>query len=182
MRIISGKHQRRKITPPRDLPVRPTTDMAKEALFNILANRVHSYKMLNILDLYSGTGSISLEFASRGAKLVTSVDSNNKCIRFVKTTSEELELPIQVIHMNAEQFASQPNMSYDIIFADPPYDISDEELIELTEAVYENLLVEGGIFILEHSRRALKDIEELPHQTDFRKYGNTRFRFIEKKK
>ena len=182
MRIISGKHQRRKITPPRDLPVRPTTDMAKEALFNILANKIDSYKLLNILDLYSGTGSISLEFASRGAKLVTSVDSNNKCIRFVKSTSEELELPIQTIHMNAEQFASQTNLSYDIIFADPPYDISDDELIELTEAVYENLLVEGGIFILEHSRRALKNIEELPNQIDLRKYGNTRFRFIEKKK
>ena len=182
MRIISGKHQRRKITPPRDLPVRPTTDFAKEALFNILANSIESYSTLNILDLYSGTGSISLEFASRGAKLVTSVDSNIKCVRFVKTTSEELELPIQSIQMDAELFASKENLSYDIIFADPPYDISDEKLMELSETVYDNLLVEGGLFILEHSRRALRDIEELPHQTDFRKYGNTRFRFIEKKK
>ena len=83
--------------------------------------------------------------------------------------------------MDAEQFASKENLSYDIIFADPPYDISDEELIKLSELVYENLLVEGGIFILEHSRRALRDIELLSHQTDSRKYGNTRFRFIEKK-
>lgn len=182
MRIISGKHQRRKINPPKDLPVRPTTDFAKEALFNILANRLSNYKGLNILDLYAGTGSISLEFASRGAKMVTSVDTNSKCIQFIKTTAKELELPIQAIHMDAEQFASKENLSYDIIFADPPYNITDEELLTLKELVYKNLLAEGGIFILEHAKRALRDIDILPNQTDIRKYGNTKFRFIEKKK
>lgn len=182
MRIISGKHQRRRITPPRDLPVRPTTDFAKEALFNILTNRISSYNKLNILDLYTGTGSISFEFASRGAKTVTSVDTNTKCIQFVQTTAKELTLPIQTILMDAEQFASKENLSYDIIFADPPYDISDEDLQKLSELVYDNLLAEGGIFILEHSKQALRDIELLTNQTDYRKYGNTRFRFIEKKK
>src|SRR5690625_2178252 len=117
MRIISGKHQRRKITPPRDLPVRPTTDFAREALFNILANRISNYSKFNVLDLYTGTVSISFEFSSRGAKAVTSVDSNNKCIEFVSATAQELELPIQTIRMDAEQFASIQNLSYDIIFA-----------------------------------------------------------------
>lgn len=181
MRIISGKHQRRKITPPKDLPVRPTTDFAKEALFNILGNRLSNFKTLNVLDLYTGTGNISLEFASRGAKTVTSVDSNSKCIQFVKTTSEELELPIQTILMEAEEFASKKNLSYDIVFADPPYDITDEELLKLNELVYENLLVEGGLFILEHSKRALRNMDLLPNQMDRRKYGGTIFRFIEKR-
>lgn len=180
MRIISGKHQRRKITPPKDLPVRPTTDFAKEALFNILGNRISNFKSLNVLDLYTGTGNISLEFASRGAKTVTSVDSNSKCIQFIKTTSEELELPIQTIHMEAAQFASKMNLSYDIVFADPPYDITDEALLKLSELVYENLLVEGGLLILEHSKHALRNIE-LPNEIDKRKYGGTLFRFIEKK-
>lgn len=181
MRIISGKHQRRKITPPKDLPVRPTTDFAKEALFNILGNRLSNFKTLNVLDLYTGTGNISLEFASRGAKTVTSVDSNSKCIQFIKTTSEELELPIQTILMEAEEFASKKNLSYDIVFADPPYDITDEELLKLNELVYENLLVEGGLFILEHSKRALRNMDLLPNQMDRRKYGGTIFRFIEKR-
>ncbi len=181
MRIISGKHQRRKVTPPKDLPVRPTTDFAKEALFNILGNRLSNFKTLNVLDLYTGTGNISLEFASRGAKTVTSVDSNSKCIQFIKTTSEELELPIQTILMEAEEFASKKNLSYDIVFADPPYDITDEELLKLNELVYENLLVEGGLFILEHSKRALRNMDLLPNQMDRRKYGGTIFRFIEKR-
>ena len=181
MRIISGKHQRKKINPPKDLPVRPTTDFAKEALFNILGNRISNYTTLNILDLYTGTGNISFEFASRGAKTVTSVDSNAKCIQFIKSTSEELSFPIQTINMEAEKFASKMNLSYDIVFADPPYDITDEDLIKLSELVYENLLVEGGLFILEHSKRALRDMELLPNQMDRRKYGSTIFRFIEKR-
>lgn len=180
MRIISGKHQRRKITPPKDLPVRPTTDFAKEALFNILRNRVSNYSDLDILDLYTGTGSMSIEFASRGAKTVTSVDMNTKCIQFIKSISEELDLGIQTINMEAEEFASKIGVSYDIIFADPPYDISDEDLLNLNELVYENLLTEGGLFVLEHSKRALKNVD-LPNQVDRRKYGGTIFSFVEKK-
>jgi|SRR5690554_3695753 len=181
MRIISGKHQRKKINPPKDLPVRPTTDFAKEALFNILGNRFSNYTSLNILDLYTGTGNISFEFASRDAKTVTSVDSNNKCIQFVKSISEELSFPIQTITMEVEKFASKKNLSYDIVFADPPYDITDEALLKLSELVYENLLVEGGLLILEHSKHALRNIE-LPNEIDKRKYGGTLFRFIEKNK
>lgn len=180
MRIISGKHQRRKITPPKDLPVRPTTDFAKEALFNILRSRVSNYSNLDVLDLYTGTGSLSLEFASRGAKSVTSVDANSKCIQFVKSISEELELGIQTTVMEAEKFASKTGVSYNIIFADPPYDITDEELLNLTELVYNNLLAEDGLFILEHSKHALKN-KDLPNQIDRRKYSGTIFSFIEKK-
>lgn len=181
MRIISGKHQRRKITPPKDLPVRPTTDFAKEALFNILRNRTSNYSNIDVLDLFTGTGNLSIEFASRGAKTVTSVDTNSKCIAFVKSISEELNLGIQTITMEAEKFASKTGVSYDIVFADPPYDITDEDLLKLNELVYENLLAEGGLFVLEHSKRALKNID-LPNQTDRRKYGGTIFSFVEKNK
>lgn len=180
MRIIAGKHQRRKINPPTDLPVRPTTDFAKEGLFNILRNSFSSYTNKDVLDLYTGTGNIAIEFASRGAKTITSVDSNAKCIQFVNSISNDLELGIQTVIMEADKFASKTGLSYDIIFADPPYDISDEELINLYELVYENLLAEKGLFILEHSKHSLKDVE-LPNQVDRRKYGSTYFSFIEKK-
>lgn len=179
MRIISGKHQRRKINPPKNLPVRPTTDFAKEALFNILHNRFSSYNTFDILDLYAGTGSISLEFASRGAKTVTSIDSNNQCIHFIKKISAELDLPIQTLQTEAEKYATNNKLSYDIVFADPPYDILEEDLLHLSELVYKNLLVDGGIFILEHSKYVLKNVE-IPHQVKRRNYGNTVFSFIEK--
>lgn len=180
MRIISGKHSRRKITTPKDLPVRPTTDFAKEALFNILRNRYTSYKNLDILDLYAGTGNMSFEFASREAKTITSVDVEEKCIRFIKKISDELDFSIQTLRMEAHRFASTMNTTYDIVFADPPYHITDEELFELNKLVYENLLKEGGIFILEHSKHALKKVD-LPNQFDRRKYGGTIFTFVEKK-
>lgn len=179
MRIIAGKHQRRKIKTPTDLPVRPTTDFAKEGLFNILRNTYSNYSNSNVLDLFTGTGNIAIEFASRGAKTVTSVDTNARCIQFVKSISDQLELGIQTITMEAEQFASKTGVSYDIIFADPPYDISDEDLMHLHQLVYDNLLAQGGLFILEHSKHSLKNTD-LEHQIDRRKYGSTFFSFIKK--
>jgi len=179
MRIISGKHQRRKINPPKNLPVRPTTDFAKEALFNILNNKYSTFENLTVLDLFSGTGSISLEFASRGAKSVMSIDSNSNCINFIKKTAEELDLPIETEVIDAIQYSNSNKIAYDIVFADPPYTIGDDDLILLHQLVTENLLVENGLFILEHSKHALKDID-LPSEIDRRKYGATVFRWINK--
>ena len=96
MRIISGKYKGRRLNPPKKLPVRPTTDMAKEALFNILNNRIY-FDELSVLDLFSGTGSISFEFASRGTENITAVDQDYGCVKFINKTTEEFNMPINVI-------------------------------------------------------------------------------------
>lgn len=179
MRIISGSHQRRRIKTPNNLPVRPTTDFAKEALFNVLENKISSYSDMDILDLFAGTGNISYEFASRGAKSVTAVEQDRRCIAFIKKTAEELEFPIHATQFDVFKYVNRAAGSYDIVFADPPYDISDEDMIEIYQAVVDNLLKEGGILILEHSKHVLKNTE-LEYQIDKRKYGSTTFTFIQK--
>ena len=104
MRIISGKYKGRRLHPPRNLPVRPTTDMAKEGLFNILVNRF-DFEELSVLDLFAGTGNISFEFASRGCANITSVDSNHRCLRFINETANQLEVSsIKTIKSNVFHF------------------------------------------------------------------------------
>lgn len=179
MRIISGTHQRRKIKTPNNLPVRPTTDFAKEALFNILKNKFPNYENMEILDLFAGTGNISYEFASRGAKSVTAIEQDRRCIAFIKKTAEELDFPIHVTQFDVFKYINRAAGSYDIVFADPPYDISDEEMIEIYQAVVDNLLKEGGVLILEHSKHTLKN-QNLEYQIDKRKYGSTTFTLIQK--
>ena len=98
MRIISGKYKGRKIYPPKNLPSRPTTDRLKESLFNILQNR-YEYSNIRVLDLYSGTGNISYEFASRGSLNITSVDQNRLCVNFIKKTSRLLNMEINVSNL-----------------------------------------------------------------------------------
>ena len=118
MRIIRGSHRGRQIHPPKNLPVRPTTDLAKESLFNILENN-YFFEDLKVLDLFAGTGSISFEFASRGSNLVLSVDSNVRCIKFISETSEKIGLDaIRAIRANAFIFLKHTNLKFDIIFAD----------------------------------------------------------------
>ena len=120
MRIISGKHKGRRITAPKNLPVRPTTDMSKESLFNILNNHFN-FNGLKVLDLFSGTGNISYEFASRGAGPITSVDGDMGCVNFIKKTATELDLDISAIKSDVFSFLERNKTTYDIIFADPPY-------------------------------------------------------------
>ena len=119
MRIISGKYKGKRIVAPKNLPVRPTTDMAKEALFNIL-NNTYYFDSISVLDLFSGIGSISLEFASRGTTDLTAVDMHTGCTRFLEKVSGELELPIRVLKADAFSFLSKTNRKFDVIFADPP--------------------------------------------------------------
>lgn len=123
MRIIRGTHRGRKITAPANLPVRPTTDLAKESLFNILDNHVY-FEDLKVLDLYSGTGSIAYEFASRESKLVVAVDINPKCVAFIQETSTRLAFDnLKVVRSSSIGFLNHCKDKFDLIFADPPYDL-----------------------------------------------------------
>ena len=176
MRIVSGKYKGKRIEAPRKLPVRPTTDMAKEALFNILNNRYY-FEDLAVLDLFSGIGSISLEFASRGCKNITSVDAHSGCVAFLDATSRELEADIKCIRSDAVSFLRKTPQKFDLIFADPPYDLDREDFVQLVDLVMEKgLLNEDGILILEHSTHM--KLEDDPHFVEHRKYGGSSFSFF----
>ena len=125
MRIISGLYKGRKIVAPKNLPVRPTTDMSKEALFNILNNQYY-FDDISVLDLFSGTGNISYEFASRGTENITAVDSHYDCIKFISQTAESFEMLLQTIKSDVFKFLETNKNKYDIIFAAPPYDFDKE--------------------------------------------------------
>ena len=144
MRIISGRHKGKKIKAPSSLPVRPTTDFAKEGLFNIMNNR-YPFGDIHVLDLFSGTGNISFEFASRGVRSVTSVDAHHACVRFIDSISTELDMPIKTIKADAFKFLSRSKESYDIIFADPPYNFEVEQFLAIADTVIQyELLNDNG--------------------------------------
>jgi len=171
MRIIGGSHKGRVIKTPRDLPVRPTTDFAKEALFNILQNRFN-LQDCNVLDLFSGTGHISFEFASRGVKRIVCVDKSSKCLSFIRTTSEVFGFQLSVVRGDVFDFLKRDTNSYDIIFADPPYDIKNIE--DIHRLVYtQKLLNPGAWLIIEHGERtSLKHLDQFVEQ---RRYGGVNF-------
>ena len=176
MRIISGKYKGKRIDAPRKLPVRPTTDMAKEALFSILNNRYY-FEDLSVLDLFAGIGSISLEFASRGTKNITAVDSHARCVSFLSATSKSLDAGIQCLKSDAHTFLRKTSAKYDLIFADPPYELEKKEFEKLVEIAFEReLLLDDGIVILEHSTRM--KLNDLPYFEETRKYGGSSFSFF----
>jgi 16S rRNA (guanine(966)-N(2))-methyltransferase RsmD len=176
MRIISGIHKGRRIQAPKNLPIRPTTDMAKEALFNILRNLVHLHGM-NVLELFAGSGNMSYEFASRGVGSVVAVDSHMPCLAFINKTAELLELPIDTIKADVFSFLKNHKGSYDIIFADPPYAIEQDEFLQIVDSVFENnLLNDDGILIIEHSKHT--DLSSHAAFDNQRKYGGTVFSFF----
>src|SRR6476661_4339784 len=113
MRIIGGQHRGRNIKVPTDLPLRPTTDFAKEGLFNILTNRI-DFEETSVLDLFSGLGHISYEFASRGSKNITSIDSNHKCVLFIRTTSDQLNMNISASKADVFEFLKSTSSKYDL--------------------------------------------------------------------
>ena len=177
MRIISGKYKGRRISPPRNLPVRPTTDMSKEALFNVLNNHFN-FSGLKVLDLFSGTGNISYEFASRGSDNITSVDGDFGCVKFIKQTAAEFDFNIAAIKSDVFAFIDKCKTSYDIIFADPPYALDQKTFDKLVIAVFDqNLLVTDGLMIIEHSKYT-----KLDHLDNFsfkKSYGGSIFSFFE---
>ena len=176
MRIISGQHRGKKITAPKKLPVRPTTDRAKEALFNILGSRL-DFTKLKVLDLFTGTGNISYEFASRGVPEITAVDAHLACVKFVKKTASELGMEgLKAIHYDVFKFLPKCWLRFNLIFADPPYDLKNVE--ELPTLVFEQqLLEEDGTLIIEHSEHS--DLSHLPHFSHRRDYGHVSFSFFE---
>lgn len=175
MRIISGIRKGKRLTAPSSLPVRPTTDFAKEALFNILNNHF-DFEDVTVLDLFAGTGNISYEFASRGALDIISVDSNQACINFIQKTASSLEFhQIKAIRADALQFISRYKMSADIIFADPPFDF--ERVNEIPEIVFQNhLLKPQGLLVVEHSIKT--SMSAHVNFVEVRKYGSVCFSFF----
>ena len=177
MRIISGKNKGQRLTAPRQLPVRPTTDMAKEALFNILNNQYY-FNDVSVLDLFAGTGNISYEFASRGSENITAIDADLGCIKFIAKTATDLNFPIIAIKKDVFQYLEANPIKAHIIFADPPYDLSPEEFSSIPKLVFEKqLLLENGVLIMEHSKHT--DLSHLEHFTNQRKYGGSVFSFFE---
>jgi 16S rRNA (guanine966-N2)-methyltransferase len=172
MRIISGKHKGKIISAPKNLPVRPTTDFAKEGLFNVLTNEF-DFEELEVLDLFSGTGNIAYEFVSREVKKVLCIDQNYNCVSFIKKTSKELDFKqLNVFKNDVFRYLNQYKQSFDIIFADPPYDLKEIPLIP--GLVFKNqLLKKNGWLIIEHDKRT--DLSEFPNFLVQRKYGNVNF-------
>jgi len=176
MRIISGTHKGRKLFVPNKLPVRPTTDRSKEGLFNILQHK-YNLKFTSVLDLFSGTGSISYEFGSRGVKNITAVDQNKTCVDFIRKTSKSLKLKIQVTKMDTWKYLSSVKNKFDLIFADPPYDLEFQKYIEIIDTVFENhVLNQLGILIIEHSDQI--EFEQNSWFSQSRKYGSSVFSFF----
>lgn len=177
MRIIGGSHKRRVIRTPGTLPVRPTTDLAKEALFNVLNNNF-DFEAIRVLDLFSGTGNIAYEFASRGALEVVAVDENFKCIAFINETRQMLDFEnLNVIRSDVFRFLGHARQGFDIIYADPPYDMKNMDIIP--QIVFErDLLAPQGWLIMEHPVEVSFDKHE--YFLEKRKYGKVNMSFLGK--
>jgi len=179
MRIISGKYRGKKLRAPKTLPVRPTTDMAKESLFNIL-NNYYYFDGVKVLDLFAGTGNVSLEFASRGSEDVTAVDLDSGCTKFINQMANELKLEegFKVVQEDVFKYLKKTNSKSNIIFADPPYAFEQEEFESIPKTVFERgLLEEGGMLIVEHFSKM--DLSHLENFSFKRKYGSSVFSFFE---
>lgn len=178
MRIIAGSLRGRRLNPPDNLPVRPTTDMARESLFNILNNYV-DYDECTVMDLFAGTGAVSLEFISRGVKEVTSIDINAQCTEFIKKSASQMGVNnIHVVRADVFDLLKRANRQFDIVFADPPYALSD--LGTLPNLVFDkDVLTEDGIFVLEHPKEY--SFEDHPNFWQHRNYGKVNFTFFAKK-
>lgn len=179
MRIISGTLKGRRFSPPKSFSARPTTDVARESLFNVLNNRL-DFSDLKALDLFGGTGSISYELASRGCTDVTTIELNYKHYSFIKSMIKEfaLERQMNVLKGDVFKFISRCHDKFDMVFADPPFDLP---IIESIPDLFfeQDLLTEDGFFIMEHSDK--KSFESHPNFTELRKYGKVHFSFFEKK-
>jgi len=178
MRIIGGELGRRRINPPAHMPhTRPTTDVAKEGLFNIISNNL-DIEELKTLDLFGGTGSISYELASRGARDLTIVEKDSRMHEFIKKTAGELKLEnFKVLRMDVFKFIDQCTDKFDFIFAGPPYALGNID--DLPKLIFEKqLLNTKGWFVLEHTPR--NDYKKFPFFSTERNYGTTVFSiFIE---
>jgi 16S rRNA (guanine966-N2)-methyltransferase len=175
VRIISGKYRGRKISPPAGFRARPTTDYARESLFNILNNRI-DFETVEVLDLFSGTGSISFEFASRGATAVHLVEKDSGNLSFIRRTINELKMRnIRPLHIDVKAYLKTCHYKYDVVFADPPYELP--WLAELPELVIDaSILKHDGFFILEHPKSY--HFAGKKYFYEHRDYGSVNFSFF----
>ena len=171
MRIITGIYKGRRIIAPNTWTVRPTTDYARSGLFNIIANNF-DFESISVLDLFSGTGAISLEFASRGCTNITSVDLDANSVSFQEEFTKKINAPIKIVMSDTFRFLENTTDSYDFIFAGPPYTLPN--IPELADAVLGNARRNNkGWLVIEHN----KDIsfEDTAHFLQMRNYGSTLF-------
>lgn len=176
MRIIGGKLKGIRLQPPANLPVRPTTDMAKEALFNILNNKFE-FEACKVLDLFCGTGNLTFEFASRDAESILAVDMDYGCVNWVKTTAKKHNFEqVDVRKGDVFKLLKQMTGSYDLIFADPPYNMPNIPQIPVM-VKEQQLLKPDGLLIVEHQSNM--KLHNQPGYTETRKYGNSSFSFFE---
>ena len=175
MRIISGKFGGRRIMPPRNITARPTTDMAKESLFNTLNNKI-DFEDIDVLDLFAGTGGVGLEFVSRGARSVVAVEQERIQADFIRKTCAGLGIDnLMLVRGDVFRYLKTTSLRFDLIFADPPYAL--DTLPELP-GIVENLHImkPDGIFVLEHP--ANYDFSDNPALIDHRQYGKVNFSFF----
>jgi 16S rRNA (guanine966-N2)-methyltransferase len=175
LRIIGGKYKGRRIEPPSNFRARPTTDFAREGLFNILNNRI-DFETVTVLDLFSGTGSISYEFASRGAASIHLIEKDMRHISGIKRIINELGLEnIKPVHIDVKAFLKTCSMKFDVVFADPPYDLSWlKDLPDLVTGA--GVIKEDGFFVLEHPKNLIFNGHRLFFE--HRNYGGVNFSFF----
>lgn len=176
MRIVGGDFGGRRFNPPAKIPARPTTEVAKEGLFNILNNMI-DFEGLKTCDLFGGTGSISYELASRGATDLTLIERDNTTIRFIKETVKTLGIQgkIRIVQGDVFQFIKNSTEQYDFIFAGPPYAL--ETIDEIPDMVFDKKMLTGeGIFVLEHTPR--NDYQKHSNFLKMKNYGTTVFSFF----
>lgn len=175
MRIIGGSLKGLRLNPPKNLPVRPTTDLAKEALFNILQNQIE-LQGIRVLDLFSGTGNLALEFASRAAEQVIAVDRSIHCVNYIKDTARQHGLSqIKTFKADVFKYLQMETEQYDLIFADPPYDLN--RIPDIPKLVFErNLLLPGGLLVVEH--QSMQNLSSHAAFVEQRKYGHSSFSFF----
>lgn len=180
MRIIAGVYKNRRINFTK-LKIRPTTDFAKESLFNVL-NNYYNFNEMAVLDLFAGSGNISYEFISRGCKKVIAIESNRNCVNLIRKIKKELNmLNLEVQLSNVYTYLKKNTMKYDIIFADPPYDSTKEDYQNIINLVFErNLLMSSGTLILEHSKNINFANNTLFYEQ--RKYGKVNFTLLKNEK
>lgn len=175
MRIIGGTLKGRRLQYPRKFKSRPTTDFARESLFNILGNQV-DLTDCSVVDLFSGTGAITYEFASRGARSVLAIENNRFNVRFISRSLEELDIHVaDVYNWDVFDWINQEKAKFEVVFADPPFD--HPKLGELPGLIETSgIVAPGGIFVLEHPDSFSFDAN--PHFRDHRRYGGVNFTFF----
>ena len=178
MRIISGKYKGRRISAPSNITARPTTDFAKEGLFNLLNNRI-DFEGIDVLDLFAGTGGIGVEFVSRDCNSVISIEQNERHCAFIRKVCAELKIDnLSLMKTDVFKFINSCHTQFDMIFADPPYDL--DKLADIPNLIFaQNMLKPDGLFVLEHSSK--NSFELHPNFSDHRSYGSVNFTFFEMK-